>query len=193
MPPQTTITDQQIIPLLKGCQRGEAAAVESVYELYADRMYRYFLANTGDAHAAEDLTSELFVRVIEHIGRFKVNMARPAASFSAWMYRIAANLAADHHRRARRYADPPADREDMPDPHIPDPARVAERHESVAALSAAMRQLTEEQRLVLIAKFGEGLSNREVAALMGKNEGSVESMQHRALRRLGNLLQGKRA
>jgi RNA polymerase sigma-70 factor (ECF subfamily) len=192
MPLQTTITDQQIIPLLKGCQRGEAAAAEAIYDLYADRMYRYFLAHTGDAHTAEDLTGELFLRMIEHIGRFRVNAARPGASFSAWMYRIAANLTTDHHRRSRRYVDAPED-EELVGPGAPDPAQAAERREAMAALSGAMQQLTEEQRLVLIARFGEGLSNREVAELLGKNEGSVESMQHRALRRLGGLLRGKRS
>jgi bis(5'-nucleosyl)-tetraphosphatase (symmetrical) len=60
---QTAVTDNQILPLVLGCQRGETAAVEGLYTLYADRIYRYLLARTGDPHTAEDLTGELFARM----------------------------------------------------------------------------------------------------------------------------------
>ena len=182
---QPALTDDQIMPLVLGCRGGEAAAAEALYELYVDRIYRYLLARTGDPHIAEDLTGELFVRMIEHIGRFKINADRPAASFSAWMYRIAGNLAADYHRRGTRFSDeiPEAARSTDPAPPV-----IVERRETTEQLSAALEQLTEEQRLVVIGKFAEGMSNREMAEMLGKSEGAVESMQHRALRRLGGLL-----
>jgi RNA polymerase sigma-70 factor (ECF subfamily) len=157
-----------------------------LYTLYADRIYRYLLARTGDPHTAEDLTGELFARMIEHIGRFRLNKERPAASFSAWLYRIAGNLAADHHRQGRRYAD--AEPEGASEA---EPWDLAERRELAIQLSAAMEHLTEEQRLVLIGKYAEGWSTRDLASALGKSEGAVESMQHRALRRLGNLLRGR--
>ncbi len=182
---QPALTDDQITPLVLACRRGEAAAAEALYEFYVDRIYRYLLARTGDPHTAEDLTGELFVRMIEHIGRFKINPDRPAASFSAWLYRIAGNLAADHHRRGMRFSEeiPAATRATDPEPSV-----VAERRETAAQLAAALEHLTEEQRLVVIGKFAEGMSNREMAGMLGKSEGAVESMQHRALRRLGSLL-----
>jgi RNA polymerase sigma-70 factor (ECF subfamily) len=186
---QTVVSDHQIIPLVQGCQRGEASAAEGLYHLYADRIYRYLLARTGDVHTAEDLIGEAFARMIEHIGHFRLNHERPAASFSAWFYRIAANLAADYHRHGRRFED--AEPEDVATTAL-DPWLAAHHREVSAELSAALDKLTEEQRLVLIGKFAEGMTNRDLAGMLGKSEGAVESMQHRALRRLGQLLGGRR-
>ena len=95
---QTPITDNTVISLIPRCQRGDQAAVEELYTLYADRIYRYLLARVGDGDLAADLTTEVFVRMIGRLAGFRLNAERPAASFSAWLYRVAANLAADHHR-----------------------------------------------------------------------------------------------
>ena len=73
----------------------------------------------------------------------------------------------------------------------PDPCQQAERHEALERLSGALEKLTEEQRLVVISKFGEGMSNAQVAALLGKSEGAVEALQHRALGALCRLLSVK--
>ncbi len=186
---QAAISDEQITALIPRCQCGEAAAVETLYDLYADRLYRYLLARTGDPDEAADLTTELFIRVIKNVAGFRLNMARPAASFSAWIYRIAGNLAADHHRNRRRR---PADASLEDDPAMmvtyDDPECAAEQRESLAELAQAMDRLGEEQRLVVIGKFGEEMSNLEIANLLGKTEGAVKSLQHRALRTLGRLL-----
>jgi RNA polymerase sigma-70 factor (ECF subfamily) len=185
---QPAITDEQITSLLPDCQRGDAVAVELLYDLYADRLYRYMLSRVGDPEVAADLNTELFVRVIRHIGSFQLNVRRPAASFSAWLYRIAANLVTDHHRQAK-YVQDVALPEEL---RLPDPERspqwVAENREAIARLQQAMQSLSENQRLVIIAKFGEDMSNAEVATLLGKSEGAVKSLQHRALQALGRLL-----
>lgn len=185
---QPAITDEQIISLLPECQRGEAAAVEALYDLYADRLYRYMLARVGDPEVASDLTTELFVRVIRHMNSFRLNERRPAASFSAWLYRIAANLITDYHRQAQR-APQVSLTDDLRLPAGgPSPQRMAEQKETFARLQRAMQGLSEEQRLVILAKFGEDMSNAEVAAWLGKSEGAVKSLQHRALQALGRLL-----
>lgn len=185
---QPAITDEQITTLLPGCQRGEAAAVEVLYNLYADRLYRYLLARVGDTEVAADLTTELFVRVIGHVHAFRLNERRPAASFSAWLYRIAANLITDYHRQARKAPQVSLSDELRLPTGGPGPDRVAEQNEVFARLQQAMQGLNEEQRLVILAKFGENMSNAEVAAWLGKSEGAVKSLQHRALQALGRLL-----
>jgi RNA polymerase sigma-70 factor (ECF subfamily) len=185
---QPAITDEQITSLLPQCQRGEAAAVGALYDLYADRLYRYMLARVGDPEVAADLTTELFVRVIRHMGSFKMNERRPAASFSAWLYRIAANLITDHHRQAKRAAQVSLTEELRLTDGEPSPQHLAEQREVFARLQRAMQGLSEEQRLVILAKFGEDMSNAEVAAWLGKSEGAVKSLQHRALQALGRLL-----
>jgi RNA polymerase sigma-70 factor (ECF subfamily) len=187
---QAAISDEQITALVPRCQRGEAAAVEALYDLYADRVYRYLLARVGNAEVAADLSTEVFVRLIQHIGRFRLQPERPAASFSAWLYRVAANLAADHHRTHRRMPEMEL-ADDLPlTANLPGPQQVVEQRETLAWLSQAMNSLSEDQRLVLIGKFGEEMSNAEVAAWLGKTEGAVKSLQHRGLRALARLLDG---
>jgi RNA polymerase sigma-70 factor (ECF subfamily) len=184
---QPAITDEQILALLPRCQAAEQVAIEALYHLYGDRLYRYLLARTGDADTAADLSAELFVRMIQHIDRFKLDRRRPAASFSAWLYRIAANLLTDHYRSRGRQPEPLPDA--LPAPvRTADPQRIAEQHETTAQLAAALNELSEEQRLVILGKFAEDLSNAEIAAWLGKSEGAIKSLQHRALRTLGRLL-----
>jgi len=176
--------------LLPRCQRGETAAVEELYDLYADRLYRYLLARVGDQDVAADLTTELFIRVIGRIGGYRLDSRRPAASFSAWLYRIAANLATDHYRAQRRRPQVSLETEkgwSLPAPN-PGPQHLVEQHETVTRLAAALNRLSEVQRLVVIAKFGEDMSNAQIARWLGKTEGAVKSLQHRALQTLGRLL-----
>ena len=182
------VADEQIITLWPGCQRGEPAAIEAVYDLYADRLYRYLLARVGDPDTAADLTTELFIRVIKHIRGFRLNSRRPAASFSAWIYRIAANLVTDHHRgRGKHGAVSLEETVQLPGREL-SPHGHAEHREKLAGLSRALEAFGEEQRLVILGKFGEGMSNLEVARWLGKTEGAVKSLQHRALQTLGKLL-----
>ncbi len=190
---QPAITDAQIAELLPGCQRGDMAALEWLYRLYADRLYRYMVARVGNPELAADLAGETFLRVVVHLPQFQASPDCLAAALSGWIYRIAANLVADQRRRAG--SDPiqaSLDEEyGRPAPGT-DPLRLAEQSETAARLAAALEQLTEEQRLVVIGKFGDGMSNQEIAALLGKSEGAVKALQHRALRTLGQLLRRER-
>lgn len=185
---QPIITDDLATTLVTGCQRGEPGALERLYDLYADRLYRYLLLRVGDADTAADLTTELFLRVIKSIGAFRLNRERPAATVSAWLYRIAANLAAQHHRTQRRTSWLGLEDELISAAREPGPQALAEQNEELAELTRAMAGLNEEQRLVIAGKFVETMSNAEIAALLGKTEGAVKSMQHRALRSLARLM-----
>jgi RNA polymerase sigma-70 factor, ECF subfamily len=182
------INDTQVRTLIPACQRGDAGAVERLYDLYAERIFHYVLARTGDADAAEDLTAEVFVRVMQHVHTFRLDAARPASSVSAWLYRIAANLVADHHRKRQRKPVVSLDDDAPFASQLPDPCEEAERREALERLSGALEKLTEDQRLVVISKFGEGMSNAQAARWLGKTEGAIEALQHRALRTLSRLL-----
>jgi RNA polymerase sigma-70 factor, ECF subfamily len=188
MPMLPAIADDLIVALVTGCQRRETGAVEQLYELYADRLYRYLLARTGDADTAADLTTEVFMCVIKSIGAFRLNRERPAATVGAWLYRIAANLAGEHHRSQKRVAWQSLDETEASPAGGPDPQELAEQREELAALAQAMAGLNEEQRSVLTGKFVETMSNAEIAAWLGKSEGAVKSLQHRALRSLARLM-----
>lgn len=184
---QPRLTDEQILALVPRCQRGEPAAVEAIYDLYSDRLYRYLLTRLGDPDAAADLTTEVFVRMIQHIASFRLSRKDPANVFSGWLYRIAANLVTDYYRSSKWQ------QVELPDElaapvNGPDPYQRAERRETAQQLGAALNQLSEDQRLVIIGRFADELSTAEVAAWLGKSEGAVKSLQHRALRTLGRLL-----
>lgn len=165
------------------------SAVEQVYDLYADRLFRYLVARTGDADAAADLTTEVFLRVIKSVKGFQLDPVHPAATFGGWLYRIAGNLAGEHFRAQQRVSWLSLeDVEDRP-ARDPDVQETAERSEELSALARALAGLSEEQRLVVSAKFVENMSNADIAAMMGKSEGAVKSLQHRALRSLARLMQ----
>lgn len=183
-----TINDSQVLTLIPACQRGDAGAVEGLYDLYADRIYHYALARTGDVNAAEDLTAEVFLRVVQHVHRFKLDTARPSSSVSAWLYRIAANLVADYHRVRQRRPTVSIEDDALLISAAPDPSQQAERRDVLERLSGALEKLTEDQRLVVVCKFSEGMSNAQAAASLGKTEGAIEALQHRALRTLCRLL-----
>jgi len=182
------ITDDVISALVQGCQRGETAALEQLYDLYADRLYRYLLARVGNADTAADLTTELFLRVIKSISAFHLDQERPAATVSAWLYRIAANLAGEHYRTQKRVSWQTLDESEAGPAVDSDPQDIAEHREEMAQLAQAMAKLNEEQRLVITAKFAETMSNAEIAAWLGKTEGAVKSLQHRALRSLARFM-----
>jgi RNA polymerase sigma-70 factor, ECF subfamily len=185
---QTAITDGQIIQLLPACQRGESAAIEQLYELYADRIYRYILARTGDAEAAADMTTDVFLRLLKHAGGLRLDAKHPAASFSAWLYRVAANTVTDFRRKQSRRPTIALDEDLALASGEPDLVSTAVKREEAIRLAGALDTLTEDQRQVVIGKFTEGLSNRQIASRLGKTEGAVEALQHRALRALGRLL-----
>jgi RNA polymerase sigma-70 factor (ECF subfamily) len=185
---QNVITDDLIAALVLGCQRGETKAVETLYDLYADRLYRYLLARVGNCDTAADLTTELFLRVIKSIGAFRLDRDQPAATVSGWLYRIAANLVAEHYRAQMRVTWTELDESRASSAIDHDPQALAEQNEELAQLAQAMAGLNEEQRQVITGKFVEMMSNAEIAAWLGKTEGAVKSLQHRALKSLARLM-----
>jgi RNA polymerase sigma-70 factor (ECF subfamily) len=176
-------SDAEMIQLIQGAQRWETAAVDRLYDLYADKVFRYIWYRVGDRETAEDLTMDVFLRLLEHLPGFRLNRERPVASFSAWLFRIAGNRVVDHYRRRDKREKPvgaPAEWEAHRSPSE-QALDAIEQDETAAELRRAIAQLTEEQRQVVLYKFVEDLSNAEVARLLGKSEGAVKSLQHRAL------------
>jgi RNA polymerase sigma-70 factor, ECF subfamily len=168
--------------LVKRSQAGDETAFVTLYEQYQRAVYTYLYYRLGDAMLAEDLTAEVFIRLLDRLATLDVT-ERPLL---AWLYTIAANLATDHHRKNGRYQWLPLDEErDQPET---DTAHSADARLAQETLAKALNHLTEEQRQVVLLKFVEGRSNAEVGAILGKNEGSVKSLQHRALAALRRLL-----
>jgi RNA polymerase sigma-70 factor, ECF subfamily len=170
-------------------QLGDQVAFDAIYDRFADALFRYLYARCGDAGLAEDLTGELWVRVVERLPAFRFHGGDPEAVFAGWLYRIARNLAIDSYRRRHHTSVPLPDtlssRDTPPDEHV-----IA--GDDRRALRAAIEQLTAEQREVLLLRFVEERSNAEVAVLTGRTENAVKVMQHRALGALSRMLGGRR-
>lgn len=185
---QDVCTDAEMIALLDKARHGDPAAYDRLYNLYADRVFRYLHARLGQREVAEDLTADVFVRLIRMLPRFKVNTTRPVASFSAWLYRIAGNILTDEyrkqkHRRHHDIEDHPQVVDSRPAPHERSAAQ-----EVRDVLGSAISQLGDEQRTVLLYRFAEEFSVLEVAELMGKTAGAVKALQHRAVANLRRIL-----
>jgi RNA polymerase sigma-70 factor (ECF subfamily) len=168
--------------LLERAREYDQAAIAEIYDRYSLRIYNYIYHRLGSAHLAEDLTASVFVRMLEAIRSSRAWRT----SFSGWLYRIAHNLVVDHFRTGQEDKNLPL--EDWPIPSSEHPADAAERSLAQQRLRLAISGLTEAQGLVITLKFIEGMSNAEVAALMGKSEGAVKSLQFRGLAALRRLM-----
>jgi RNA polymerase sigma-70 factor (ECF subfamily) len=129
------------------------------------------------------VAGEVFVRMMESIGSYTYR----GMPLSAWLYRIARNLVIDQQRRGSRLR--PLDEADESRLVSENPVDVAEGRLSWAELQGLLGELTDEQRQVIVLKFIENLDNNEVAQVIGKSEGSVKALQHRALRSLRRLME----
>lgn len=162
--------------LVERAQQGDRGALEELYLLHFDRIYSYLHLSVGNRHDAEDLTTQTFLRMLEAIGRFRWQ----SAPFSAWLFRIAHNLAMDHFRAGRRVQV----EEDVPE--LVGAEESSAEDQALDSLGQAgmlelIQMLSAEQRQVLTLKFLFGFANAEVAGILGKTEGAVKSLQHRAL------------
>jgi RNA polymerase sigma-70 factor (ECF subfamily) len=170
--------------LVERAQAGDRSALEELYLLHFDRIYSYLHVSVGNKHDAEDLTTQTFLKMLEAIGKFRWQ----SAPFSAWLFRIAHNLAMDHFRASRRWQP----EEEVPEPD-PDESTSAEMAalDSIGkkSMMALIEDLSPEQQQVLTLKFVFNFSNGEVATILGKTEGAIKSLQHRALASLQKQLE----
>src|SRR5436190_13998328 len=167
---------KRVRALVGRAQKGDRAALEELYLIHFERIYSYLHVSVGNRHDAEDLTTQTFLKMLESIQKFRWQ----SAPFSAWLFRIAHNLAMDHFRATRRW---------QPEEEVPEPdADESTSAEEGALESIGQRSMLEliddlspEQQQVLTLKFVFNFSNAEAATILGKTEGAIKSLQHRAL------------
>lgn len=163
-------------------RNGDRAAFAELYDTHVDSVYRYLLYRVREPSDAEDLASEVFTRAFANIHRYKWQ----GKSFLAWLYTIARNAVTDRRRRDRPTVE--LDNAYGLADSGPTAHDLAVRGENVEALRGAVKHLTGEQQEVLVLRFVENLSSREVANILGKNEGAIRALQFRALGRLRKIL-----
>jgi RNA polymerase sigma-70 factor (ECF subfamily) len=171
--------------LLERARGYDTDALGELYDQYAPLIYAYLYRRVHDAQLAEDLTGEVFVRVLQAIQSEQFWHT----SFRGWLYRIAHNLLVDYYRKQPPVPMLALDEQLVAAQGDPDSA-LAEKL-SRQDLLAAISQLTPNQQQVLVLRFGEELAAREVAEVMGKSVGAVEVLQHRALTALRRIFKEK--
>ena len=170
--------------LIERAKQGDLTALGALYNLHVDRIYQYALYRTGDDQTAEDIAAEVFLRAIESIGNYEDQ----GVPFAAWLYRIAHARVVDFWRSSKRHQTAP-----LEDPLLQE--ELSSQDDGIdidflqhRLLATALRQLTDDQQNVIVLKFRQGLSNAEIAQVLGKTEGAVKALQWRALEALARIL-----
>ncbi len=166
-------------------QKGDAAAFAVLYEDYYDRIFRYVSFKTGNSLEAEDITAEVFVKMLESIDSFRWQ----GYQFSSWLFRIAHNLVVDHFRkRGRRHIVALDDAPAAATEYNPDLDRKRDVDMSMVPVQEAMKDLTDLQREVISLRFAAGLSVAETARAVGKKDNAVKALQHAGIKKLRGIL-----
>jgi RNA polymerase sigma-70 factor (ECF subfamily) len=168
--------------LIQRAQQGDAEAFAALYRLHAPALYRYFVLRHIERAQAEDLTAEVFVKVIEGLARYR----ETGAPLAAWLFRIAHDRLVDHIRRTTRH--PTASLTEMTLDGNGDPERQVAEVLELESLRLAVSALPEEQKLVIQLRFVEGYPLEATAQVLRKSVGAVKALQHRALSNLGSRI-----
>ena len=180
--PEPEPSEERLDELIRLAANLDREALGELYRLYAPRIHRFVAYQVNDRVLAEDLTNQVFMRAMKAIGRYQHHSV---PQFNAWIFRIARNVVVDHWR-AKRDTVPldealATERGETLDAHFESLARREE-------LQVAMQKLTEDQREVLVLRFGMGMSHREIAEQTGRNEEAIRALQFRAIRSLRAIM-----
>lgn len=168
--------------LLERARQYDSQALAEIYDRYAAPIYRYLYRFVGDAAQAEDLTSDVFLKLLQVLDTAQA----PCEQLQGWLYRVAHNLATDWFRSHGRRVATSLDEDLIADDNLP--AANLEKRQLQKQLRIALGRLTADQQRVILLRFGEGFKLGEVARLLDKSEGAVKILQHRAVQRLRSLL-----
>ena len=174
------------IKLIENAVRGKASAFGLLYDHYQPKIYRFVLIKIGRREDAEDLTHQVFLNAWQNISNYK-DLGFP---FSSWLYRIARNQIIDRYRTKKQEVGLEiVDEEYLSDFGMNE--KNLEEKIQLERVMKAMKELKQDYQDVLIMRFVEDLSVKEVAATVEKSEGAVKLMQHRAVKELKKVLEKK--
>jgi RNA polymerase sigma-70 factor (ECF subfamily) len=171
-------------PLVEAAQR-DPLQFDALYRRYLAQVYSFAFYELGNHHDAEDATERVFLQALTALPKFE-ERARPAdgagaSTFRVWLFQIARNAVANQRRTLRRRPQAPLEAAAaLADPE--DPAEVAVNRESATTAIGALRRLPADRRRALVLRFVDEMSTAEIAGVLGKSEGAVRVLIHRALR-----------
>jgi RNA polymerase sigma-70 factor, ECF subfamily len=168
--------------LLHRAQQGDSVAISELYEQYRVIVFRYLYYRTSDPQVAEDLTSEVFLRMIRSL----VDYRHTNSTFQAWLIQIAHNLAVDHYRKKSNQPHSILE-ENLVTGETPSGGSI-EKQLNAITLRQALARINEDQRDVIVLRFVAGMPISEVAQALRKSENAIKALQRRGLDALRKIL-----
>lgn len=180
-----TLPVQDELTLLSRARQLDPEALAHIHDTYYTSIFRYVVFRVSDHATAEDLTSEVFTRLLTALR----DKHAPQNTLRGWLYGVAARVVSDHHRQT--YRTPQVELDESLASTNPDPADIVEGKLTRESVQRAMQDLTEEQRHVLSLRFGSDMPIQDVARALGKSEGAIKQLQARAVAALARQLSPK--
>jgi len=180
-PSQMTLADTNFE--LEGLRKLDSRVIGEVYDRYFPHVYRFVYYRLNNEQAAEDISSDVFVRLMEAIKKER----GPQTNLKGWLLATASHAVADYHRHTyRRPTEALSDT--IPDDSTASLIDEVDHRERVSSVRLAYAQLTTDQQNVLALRFGDGYSLEETATVMQKNVSAIKALQFRALATLQRLI-----
>lgn len=173
--------------LVTRAQHGDGEAFGQLFLRYKETVYRYIYYRVGDQATAEDFTSETFLRALRRIGAITYQ----GRDIGAWFVTIARNIVLDHAKSARHRLEVAVPETIEHTDTGPGPEDSVLSSLTAERLMRALNRLSADQRECVMLRFIQGMSVSETAEIMGRNSGAVKALQHRAIRKLADLVRGE--
>ena len=170
-----TIDDEAVERLVAAAKAGDPEAFGSLFDVYYGPVYRYVASRVGRPSDAEDLAQLVFVKALESLPRYE----QRGIPFGGWLFRLARNVVIDHVRTRREHVTLDVIGEKSTDDQGPD--ELAVLRQEMDSIAHALRRLTPDQREAVELRFFAGLSAKDAAEAMGRQEGTVRGLQFRAI------------
>jgi RNA polymerase sigma-70 factor (ECF subfamily) len=170
--------------LVEKAKKGESEAFGLLYDRHFDSIYRFVFLKTGSRADAEDISHQVFLSAWQKIENYKFQ----GFPFSSWLYKIALNAVIDHWRTKKPNIGIHLVREDYLS-ELPEFQNQVDQKFDLKLVKNAIAKLEPDQQNVIIMKFVDELSNKEIADALGKSEGAIRVIQHRALRQLKKMIE----
>jgi RNA polymerase sigma-70 factor (ECF subfamily) len=170
--------------IIQDAVKGEASAFGLLYDHYQPQIYRFVVIKVGRREDAEDLTHQVFLSAWKKIGEYE-HLGHP---FSSWLYKIARNLVIDHYRtnKIEINLEEADDANDLG--YVPSGEADVELSLAMDKVTEAIRRLSQSHQDIIVMRFVEDLSIKEISASLGESESVVKVRQHRAMQKLKKLL-----
>ncbi|HUG47380.1 MAG TPA: RNA polymerase sigma factor [Candidatus Limnocylindria bacterium] len=173
-------------PAVEAAKR-DARRFEALYRKYVAQVYSFALYETRDHHSAQDVTSLVFLRALSGLHGFREQAQPPDSSFRVWLFQIARNTLSNERRRERRHPEAPLDLA----AHFPakqDVEQTAVSRDELVRAWQVIEELPPDRRRALVLRFVEEMSAAEIGAVLGRSEGAVRVLIHRAVRSVAQHL-----